>query len=45
MKRRFPKYLTVLLSGLLLAVSCIKETSRFEGGPEKPDNRNVGYPL
>lgn len=43
MKRRFPQYLTVLLSGLLLAVSCIKETSRFEGGPEKPDNRNVGY--
>lgn len=43
MKRRFPQYLNILLCGLLLASSCIKETSRFEGGEEKPDGRNIGY--
>lgn len=43
MKRRFPQYLTAALAALLLAGSCVTETSRFEGGEEKPDDRNVGY--
>ena len=38
------KYFTwALAAGALLAASCVEETSRFEGGEEKPDPNNVGY--
>ncbi|MDE5623871.1 MAG: DUF4493 domain-containing protein [Alistipes sp.] len=42
MKRRFPQYLGLLLCGLL-SLSCVEETSRFEGGEAKPDKSNIGY--
>lgn len=41
MKRRFPRYLTLLLG--LLAASCVTETARFEENGEKTDDRNIGY--
>ncbi|WP_304582551.1 DUF4493 domain-containing protein [uncultured Alistipes sp.] len=44
MKMDIRKYFTwALAAGALLAASCVEETSRFEGGEEKPDPNNVGY--
>ena len=44
MKTNIRKYFTfVLATGLVLAASCVEETSRFEGGEEKPDTAVSGY--